>query len=138
MFQVLATAVAMATVLVLSRFWKPTRGKGLYQGFQGAALGCMLACGLAALLTLAFPGPFRLAIYTLSLNLLLTPSLATAGTIRGIGMKPRKEPPPKKGKAKKTPPPKAAEPQHFSEVMAQVAGSHEPPCEEVVPTSIEE
>jgi len=138
MLQVLATAVVMATVLLMSRYWRPTRGKGVYQGLRGAALGCLIACSLSALLTLAFPGPFRLSIYTLGLNLLLTPTLATAGAIWGIGIKPRKEPPPKKSKGKKLAPPKAAEPQHFSEVMAQVAGSHEPPCEEVVPTSIEE
>ena len=128
----------MATVLLCSRSWKPTRGKGVYQGLRGAALGCMIACALAALLTLAFPGPFRLAIYTLSLNLMLTPTLATAGAIWGIGIKPRKQPPPKKGKIKQPAPPIASEPQHFSEVMAQVAGSHEPPCEDVVPTLIEE
>lgn len=134
MFKVLATAVLMANLLFFSRYWRPARGKGIYQGLRGGLLGCMLACFLAAALSWAFPGPFRLAIYTLGLNLLLTPTLATAGTIWGIGLKPRKKPEPKKktGEAAKGFAAKGGpvETPAFSEVMAQVAGSHEAPCEE--------
>ncbi len=135
MIKVLGTAVLMAGFLLLSRFWQPSRGKGIYQGVRGGLLGCMLACFLAAALASAFPGPFRLSIYTLGLNLLLTPTLATAGAIWGIGIKPRKKPEPKKKNAE---PAKgfaskgeAVDTPAFSEVMAQVAGSHEAPCEEV-------
>lgn len=134
MFKVLATAVIMANLLFFSRYWQPARGKGIYQGVRGGLLGCMLACFLAATLAWAFPGPFRLAIYTLGLNLLLTPTLATAGAIFGIGVKAKKKPEPKKKKvesargfaAKGGP----VETPAFSEVMAQVAGSHEAPYEE--------
>lgn len=138
----LATAVLMANLLVFSRYWQPARGKGVYQGLRGAALGCSLACFLAALLSWLFPGPFRLAIYTLGLNLLLTPTLATAGMIWGIGLKPRRKPEPKKKKgeaakgfaAKDGP----VETPAFSEVLAQVAGSQEAPCEEAAVVSNKE
>jgi hypothetical protein len=141
MFKVLATAVITANLLVFSRYWQPARGRGLYQGLRGGLLGCTLACLLAAFLTWAFPGPYRLAIYTLGLNLLFTPTLATAGAIWGIGIKPKKKPEPKKkseaGKgfaARRGP----VETPAFSEVMAQAAGSHDALCEEAVAISIEE
>lgn len=141
MFKVLATAVFTANLLVFSRYWQPARARGLYQGVRGGLLGCTLACLLAAILAWAFPGPYRLAIYTLGLNLLLTPTLATAGAIWGIGIKPRKKPEPKKkGEASKGFAAKRGpvDTPAFSEVMAQAAGSHEGPCEEAVAISIEE
>ena len=142
MFKVLATGVVMANLLMFSRYWQPAHGKGLYQGLRGAALGCMVACFLAVLLVLVFPGPFRLSIYTLGLNLLLTPTFATAGTIWGIGIKPKKKPEPKK---KKVEPAKGfaakggpVETPVFSEVLAQAAGSHEAPCEAALAITTEE
>ncbi|MBN9420283.1 MAG: hypothetical protein J0I12_32850 [Candidatus Eremiobacteraeota bacterium] len=138
MFKVLATAVVMANLLFLSRYWQPRRGRGVYQGLRGGLLGCMLACFLAAALAWIFPGPYRLAIYTLGLNLLLTPTLATAGAIWGIGVKPKKKPEPKKkgagdkGFAAKEGP---VETPAFAEVMAQVAGSPQEQCEEAAATS---
>lgn len=141
MFKVLAIALVTAGLLVLSRYWAPARGKGIYQGVRGGFLGCTLACFMAVVLASAFPGPYRLAIYTLGLNLLLTPTLATAGTIWGIGMKPRKKPEskkksqPNKGFAAKGGP---LETPAFAEVMAQAAGSNEVACEEAFSTSNEE
>ncbi|MBX3166081.1 MAG: hypothetical protein KF760_01670 [Candidatus Eremiobacteraeota bacterium] len=135
MFKVLATAVLTANLLFFSRYWQPARGKGVYQGIRGGLLGCMLACFLASLLAWAFPGPYRLAIYTLGLNLLLTPTLATAGVIWGIGLKPKKKPESRKKKsepARELPRDGPVETPAFSEVMAQVAGSHEAPCEETL------
>lgn len=136
MFKVLATAVLMANLLFFSRYWSPARGKGVYQGLRGALLGCTLACSLAVLLAWVFPGPYRLSIYTLGLNLLLTPTLAAAGTIWGIGIKPRRKPEPKKkaqnkGFAAKEGP---VQTPVFAEVMAQAAGSPREQCEEAAAT----
>ncbi len=137
----LATALVMANLLYFSRYWQPARGKGLYQGLRGAALGCLLACSLALFCSWLAPGPYRLAIYTLGFNLLLTPTLATAGMILGIGVKPRPVPAAKKKKAAaaftaKAPP---VETPAFSEVLAEVAGSAAVACEATANlTNIEE
>lgn len=141
MFKVLATAVVMANLLFFSRHWLPARGKGLYQGLRGGMLGCFLACSLALFCSWLAPGPYRLSIYTLGFNLLLTPTLATAGAILGIGIKPKPVPAAKKKKAvaaftAKTPP---VETPAFSEVLAEVAGSPPVACEgSANPTNIEE
>ena len=113
MFKVLATAVVMANLAFFSRYWQPRRGLGIYIGLQGAALGCAIACLAALILELCFPGPYRLSIYVIALNLLLTPSLATAGIIFGVRRSQKKAPTLK-----------------FSEVMEQVAGPQAEACEE--------
>lgn len=103
----------MANLAYLSRFWRPGRGGALYQGLQAAAAGCSVSCFLALLLSLAFPGPFRLAIYTIALNILITPVSATAGFLAGL----------KKSSAS----PIASE--NFAAVLAEVAGPQESACE---------
>jgi hypothetical protein len=118
MVKVLVTAVVMANLVFFSRYWRPQRGMGLYRGVQGAALGCACSCLAALILTLCFPGPYRLSIYTLSLNLLLTPSLATAGIIYGLRRPPKPEHP--------NQPPSLS----FSQVLAQLAGPQAEACEE--------
>lgn len=136
----LATAVVMANLLYFSRYWRPERGRGLYQGLRGGALGCLLACSLALLCSWLAPGPYRLGIYTLGFNLLLTPTLATAGTIWGIGIKPRPTAASKKRKAataftSKAPP---VETPAFSEVLAEAAGTPAVACEESTAKNREE
>lgn len=108
MFKVFALAVVMANLAVLSRFWRvPQRAQGLVMGLQWAALGCSLACLSACLLALCFPGPYRLSIYTIALNMLMTPGLATFGIIMGLRRMQKSAAPP---------------PPNFQEVMQQVTG----------------
>lgn len=135
----LATAVVMANLLYFSRYWRPDRGRGLYQGLRGGALGCLLACSLALLCNWLGPGPYRLGIYTLGFNLLLTPTLAAAGAIWGIGIKPKPTPVAKKKAATafsaKAPP---VETPAFSEVLAEAAGTPVLACEETPTINNEE
>ena len=121
MFKVLAAAVLLANVLTFSRFWQPGRAKGLYAGLQGAALGALVSCLASLVLTVCFPGPYRLSIYMLALNMLLTPSLATAGVIFGVRRALR---------------PDAVDSPSFAEVMGKVAGTQEAACEEPPPDTI--
>ena len=135
----LATAVVMANLVYFSRYWRPQRGRGVYQGLRGGALGCFLACSVALLCNWLAPGPYRLGIYTLGFNLLLTPTMATAGAIWGIGIKPRCQPAPKKKSVAaftaNTPP---VETPAFSEVLAEAAGTPVVACEEAAATNNEE
>ena len=114
MFKVLVVGVLMANLALLSRFWQPRRGRWLYHGLRAAALGSSISCMLALILALLFPGPYRLSIYTLALNLLLTPTLATGGMISEL----RRSKPQSDGKSPS-----------FGEVMSQVAGPQETACE---------
>lgn len=129
MYKVLALAVFMANLTYFSRSWKPGRGQALYQGLQAGALGCSLSCILALTCAWLVPGPYRLAIFTLGFNLLLTPVLITAGIIWGIGLKPKKS---------RQQAPKTNTTTAFSEVMTQIAGSSNQAYEEALATKEEE
>lgn len=116
MFKVLAAGVVMANLAYFSRYWQPTgRRQAVLMGLQGAAAGCSLACIFAAVLAVCFPGPYHLGIYTIALNMLLTPGLGTFGIISGLRRLQKEA---------------APVPASFSQVMEEVAGPADPVCEE--------
>ena len=84
MYKLVVLAVVCANGLFWGRDWQPRRGRLIWLGLRGSLWGALMSCLIALGLAVLRPGPFHLAIYFVSLGMLLIPTWAAFFVIRGV------------------------------------------------------